>query len=313
MEWVAGFRGIRITNKINLGEKMSDIESLMQGMNISERISFLEEELESNGEEYAEGYLEEKIERLEEEIIEQNVARRQKNIELLNQQKAVNGVTLIDKYKEDYETALSSIDVDIKQLIEQGHDMKGLFLFQENVVKILEIHRILDSLYNIIFTQQEVLWHYNSKRISQIGHDLIRLRTQVTNLSEIGPEFVERLVSGNLEEVGYNKEHWYLKPVLINEIEYLLEVLPLLIEPDFIPFEQNTDDDTTDPKTDRYISKCVKISVWRRDCGKCVECGSQEKLEYDHIIPVAKGGSNTERNVQLLCEKCNRQKSANIQ
>jgi len=38
-----------------------------------------------------------------------------------------------------------------------------------------------------------------------------------------------------------------------------------------------------------------------------------EKLEYDHIIPVSKGGSNTERNIQLLCEKCNRQKSATIQ
>ncbi|MFH0791187.1 MAG: HNH endonuclease signature motif containing protein [Candidatus Omnitrophota bacterium] len=60
------------------------------------------------------------------------------------------------------------------------------------------------------------------------------------------------------------------------------------------------------------ISDEVKMFVWQRDKGKCVKCGSQENLEYDHIIPVVKGGSNTERNIQLLCEKCNREKHDNI-
>ncbi len=63
---------------------------------------------------------------------------------------------------------------------------------------------------------------------------------------------------------------------------------------------------------DRSISDDVRLKVWRRDEGKCVKCGSLEKLEYDHIIPVSKGGSNTERNVRLLCEKCNRTKSDGI-
>ena len=48
--------------------------------------------------------------------------------------------------------------------------------------------------------------------------------------------------------------------------------------------------------------------VWQRDEGKCVRCGSNERLEYDHIIPVSKGGSSTKRNIQLLCELCNRSK-----
>ena len=52
--------------------------------------------------------------------------------------------------------------------------------------------------------------------------------------------------------------------------------------------------------------------VWRRDNGRCVVCGSQEKLEYDHIIPISMGGSNTERNIQLLCEKHNRSKGGNL-
>jgi hypothetical protein len=62
----------------------------------------------------------------------------------------------------------------------------------------------------------------------------------------------------------------------------------------------------------RRISQTVKDKVWRRDEGKCIECGSNEKLEFDHIIPFSKGGANTYRNIQLLCEPCNRSKSDKI-
>lgn len=61
------------------------------------------------------------------------------------------------------------------------------------------------------------------------------------------------------------------------------------------------------------IPKSIKQDVWQRDGGKCIECGSKEKLEYDHIIPISKGGANTVRNIQLLCENCNRTKSAKIE
>ncbi len=60
------------------------------------------------------------------------------------------------------------------------------------------------------------------------------------------------------------------------------------------------------------IPEAVRMFVWRRDGGKCVKCGSKENLEFDHIIPVSKGGSNTERNIQILCEHCNREKSDKI-
>jgi hypothetical protein len=60
------------------------------------------------------------------------------------------------------------------------------------------------------------------------------------------------------------------------------------------------------------IPEDVRHAVWRRDSGRCVECGSNERLEFDHIIPHSLGGSDTERNLQLLCERCNRGKAARI-
>ncbi len=66
--------------------------------------------------------------------------------------------------------------------------------------------------------------------------------------------------------------------------------------------------------TDRpRIPEEVRIAVWRRDNGCCARCGSRERLEYDHIIPLSKGGSNTIRNIELLCEQCNRSKGDRIQ
>ena len=61
------------------------------------------------------------------------------------------------------------------------------------------------------------------------------------------------------------------------------------------------------------IPERVRIAVWRRDGGKCARCGSREKLEFDHIVPVSRGGSNTVRNIELLCEKCNKRKGKSIQ
>jgi len=256
---------------------------------------------------------------------------------------------LIGRYEADYRKAIETIDNgQVKNLVETGRDMAAIMLFAEQVSIISNIYEQLKMLYSTIYDHQCVLRRFGSKRIEQFGN-LPLLLSPICDIAdsdedtevgqfmrdhrslipiydiamrhpdEIGlsvkysQEQIEARTKFLLKEAGFQKTHWYINERVLTEIEYMLDTMRILIEPDFLPVSalgegsQNVEDGT-----DRYIPASVRTSVWRRDNAKCVECGAKEKLEYDHIIPLSKGGANTERNIQLLCEKCNRKKGSNI-
>src|SRR5574341_1591395 len=58
----------------------------------------------------------------------------------------------------------------------------------------------------------------------------------------------------------------------------------------------------------RHVPADVKRQVWLRDGGRCVwptadgsVCGSTCRVQYDHIVPVARGGKSTVGNIRLAC------------
>ena len=63
----------------------------------------------------------------------------------------------------------------------------------------------------------------------------------------------------------------------------------------------------------RIIPTGVKLEVWKRDNGKCVQCGAEDELHFDHVLPFSKGGTSIKaENVQLLCARHNLAKSDKI-
>ncbi len=64
----------------------------------------------------------------------------------------------------------------------------------------------------------------------------------------------------------------------------------------------------------RIIPSSVKLEVWTRDRGKCVQCGKNTELHFDHVIPFSKGGTSLlANNIQLLCARHNLAKKDNIE
>ncbi|MBF6175271.1 TerD family protein [Nocardia blacklockiae] len=62
----------------------------------------------------------------------------------------------------------------------------------------------------------------------------------------------------------------------------------------------------------RSIPPEIKAEVWQRDGGRCGECGATHYLEFDHVIPLSRGGATSAANLQILCRSCNRTKGSRI-
>jgi 5-methylcytosine-specific restriction endonuclease McrA len=62
------------------------------------------------------------------------------------------------------------------------------------------------------------------------------------------------------------------------------------------------------PASRKHLSASKRKRILLRDKGRCVKCGSKKNLEIDHVVPLARGGSNRLENLQLLCQECNRSK-----
>lgn len=64
----------------------------------------------------------------------------------------------------------------------------------------------------------------------------------------------------------------------------------------------------------RMIPSAVKLEVWQRDKGRCVICGEEDNLHFDHDLPYSRGGSSlTAKNIRLLCARHNLSKGDKIQ
>jgi len=52
----------------------------------------------------------------------------------------------------------------------------------------------------------------------------------------------------------------------------------------------------------------LRWEVFKRDGFKCVDCGTQDDLSADHVIPFSRGGPTTLENLKTRCRTCNSRK-----
>lgn len=112
----------------------------------------------------------------------------------------------------------------------------------------------------------------------------------------------------------HNRFYWESEGLRANEVRALLAMREQRVRRHIETAENNFAlGSAPRPTTGRKaIPDDVKVYVMRRDAGSCRACGSTTELQYDHVIPLAMGGSDNAENLQILCGPCNRSKSAGL-
>lgn len=139
------------------------------------------------------------------------------------------------------------------------------------------------------------IFEFNNNKMIGYKEEICRIKKYSMEMKD---RIIEDLEKKEIKENVYKKER-----------EKILErqVLDELIEEGkvFNAYTKKDGNRTTIPMD-------IANAVWNRDGGKCCICGSRDNLEFDHIIPISKGGATTFRNLQILCKNCNIRKSDNI-
>ncbi len=70
---------------------------------------------------------------------------------------------------------------------------------------------------------------------------------------------------------------------------------------------------------ERHIPDRIKTAVWQRDGGQCTftaadgrRCEARARLEFDHVVPLARGGLSTADNLRLMCRAHNQREARRL-
>ena len=118
------------------------------------------------------------------------------------------------------------------------------------------------------------------------------------------------LAAGDYHRASLSAEEQERQRILFQQEqeEYRIRQLEKIVRQELIDSGELFGDEPKRPPIPREIVD----AVYKRDGGRCVYCGSTQNLQLDHIIPFSKGGATTLENMQLLCQKCNVEKSNKI-
>jgi len=161
---------------------------------------------------------------------------------------------------------------------------------------------------NVLFT----VWRKNSNKSERYWCDLFITSERIIYKSDKP----KNILISNIISYESNKNYIFITSKTANnsgefDVGKDADLVEAYIEQSVKRFHRQIDLRQSTNNT-RHITQEIRNTVWQRCNGRCVECSSTSYLEFDHIIPFSKGGSNSENNIQLLCRACNLSKSDRI-
>jgi hypothetical protein len=113
------------------------------------------------------------------------------------------------------------------------------------------------------------------------------------------------------ETVDQLQEIKALKAHSVKDMDELLQMMSAEVKKLWDPtFVKRKAKETTGES--RYVAVKTKSDVWKKNQGRCANCGSNYALQMDHIHPFSKGGKTKAPNMQLLCRNCNQRKADGV-
>lgn len=158
-----------------------------------------------------------------------------------------SGNPLIRRFRSEYQNALKAIETNVSEMIKVGKEMRAIITLGEHLAKIAEIHKQLGIYYAAINSNQHVLRKFGSVRLQQWNQQLAPTMKLIEG-SSMDEEEKEKYVLGEMRRKGYTHRHWFIKERVLVEIDYMLDVLGILIEPDFMPIVNTTDSEGEDDR-----------------------------------------------------------------
>lgn len=82
----------------------------------------------------------------------------------------------------------------------------------------------------------------------------------------------------------------------------------VISDPIPIPAQQTKEIQSEDMSKRIVFPQETRMSVYNQSEGRCVYCGRSipfDEMTIDHIVPLSKGGTNYEKNLQCCCKECN--------
>lgn len=202
-----------------------------------------------------------------------------------------------------------------------------VYLFRDNEYCDLDMYGIIQFFENTFIN---ILEEYN-KKIKDISVEIEKLDNKLEKDKITDDEYQEKLD----EYIDYFYEKIdSIKDMLVDEIFYILFMNKRFI----IEFNKtiafyirslNKEENNDIFDAHGCVKRCSRLPEWLKRAiyfkgnGVCQKCGcdlsnafrinKDRQLQYDHIVPLEKGGMNDPTNFQILCESCNQTKGCKIE